>query len=233
VELNHKQVIIGENNVGKTNFLRAIQLILDQSFSDNDRTLIESDFHESLIEPMINGEEIEISLEIQGYSHNNKLIAQFSDAVISDAPPTLKFTYLYAPILDVDGNIVRYDVPFEKNNVIHINIVIEDIIDDIEHVLRFLFEKYFNHYYQVLLNILGEEKAGENWANLLEYGTQNRIVIALQNIGLSRHTALSIYAHGRNFLVIESGKLKNINKEGLLATFQRRSIEYDEISRML
>ena len=28
VKLGHKQVIIGENNVGKTNFLRAIQLIL-------------------------------------------------------------------------------------------------------------------------------------------------------------------------------------------------------------
>ena len=28
VTLDHKQVIIGENNVGKTNFLRAIQLIV-------------------------------------------------------------------------------------------------------------------------------------------------------------------------------------------------------------
>ena len=35
VTLDHKQVIIGENNVGKTNFLRAIQLILDRDFSDN------------------------------------------------------------------------------------------------------------------------------------------------------------------------------------------------------
>lgn len=132
--------------------------------------------------------------------------------------------------VQVDFNVY---VPFEKSNIDHINIVIENIIDDIEHVLRFLFEKYFNHYYQVLLNILDEEKAGENWANLLEYGTQNRIVIALQNIGLSRHTALSIYTRGRIHLNTESGKLKSINKEGLLAVFQRRSIEYDEISRML
>ncbi len=29
VNLNHKQIIIGENNIGKTNFLRAIQIILD------------------------------------------------------------------------------------------------------------------------------------------------------------------------------------------------------------
>lgn len=95
VELNHKQVIIGENNVGKTNFLRAIQLILDPSFSDNDHMLSESDFHESLVDPMETGKEIEIVLEIKGYAHNNKLVAQFSDAVISDQPPTLRFTYLF------------------------------------------------------------------------------------------------------------------------------------------
>lgn len=93
--------------------------------------------------------------------------------------------------VEVDFNVY---VPFEKGNVQHINIVIENIIDDIEHVLRFLLEKYFNHYYQVLISILGQEHAGENWASLLEYGTQNRVVIALQNIGLSRHTAISIYS---------------------------------------
>ena len=124
-------------------------------------------------------------------------------------------------------------VPFEKDNVQHTNIVIENIIDDIEHVLRFLLEKYFNHYYQVLLAILGEESAGENWASLLEYGTQNRTVIALQNIGLSRHTALSIYAKGRNFLTIEEGKLKAVNKEGLLRLYRPTSIEYDEVIKML
>lgn len=48
-------------------------------------------------------------------------------------------------------------VQFEKGNVQHINIVIEDIIDDIEYVLRFLLEKYFNHYYQIVVEILGEE----------------------------------------------------------------------------
>lgn len=124
-------------------------------------------------------------------------------------------------------------VPFEPENISHINIIIENIIDDIELVLRFLLEKYFNHYYQVILSILGEDSAGENWANLLEYGTQNRVVIALQNIGLSRYTALSIYARGKTYLITENGKLKNINKDGLLNVFQKRSIEYDEILRML
>lgn len=123
--------------------------------------------------------------------------------------------------------------PFEKGNKKHINIVIENIIENIEYVLRFLFEKYFNHYYQVIANILGEYSAGENWASLLEYGTQNRIAIALQNIGLSRHTALAIYRKCRHALNVEEGKLKSVNKNLVLSEFKKGTLEYDEINRTL
>lgn len=108
VYLDHKQVIIGENNVGKSNFLRAIQLILDKSYSDTDRELLPEDFHESIDSPMENGVEIEIKIEIRGYEHNRKLVAQFDDAVISDSPPTLQITYKYFPNRDEHGNILDY-----------------------------------------------------------------------------------------------------------------------------
>lgn len=124
-------------------------------------------------------------------------------------------------------------VPFEKGNIQHINIVIENIIDDIEYVLRFLLEKYFNHYYQILVEILGAENSGENWADRLEYGTQNRIVIALQNIGLSRHVALAINSKSSNALEIKDAKLISIKKELVLKQFRANSIEYEEINRML
>lgn len=45
-------------------------------------------------------------------------------------------------------------------------------------------------------NIVGEDNAGENWAMLLEYGTQNREIIALQNMGLSRYSAQKIWRIG-------------------------------------
>ncbi len=80
-------------------------------------------------------------------------------------------------------------VLFDRNNKEHVNKLIGDIIRDIEKIMRFQFEKYFNHYFNLLIYILGEDNAGENWATLLEYGTQNRIIIALQNLGLSRYTA--------------------------------------------
>lgn len=116
VALDHKQVIIGENNVGKTNFLRAIQLILDKSYSDADRELLPEDFHESIESPMENGAEIEINLEIRGYEHNSKLKAQFVDAVISDAPPILRFTYKFKPNVDEFGNIINYKYELFKGN---------------------------------------------------------------------------------------------------------------------
>jgi len=116
VSLDHKQVIVGENNVGKTNFLRALQLILDKDFSDNDRQLSESDFHESLPDPMVNGEVIEISLQIRGFEHNSRLIAQFVDAAINDTPPTLQFVYKFFPNVGPLGNILNYKYEIYKGN---------------------------------------------------------------------------------------------------------------------
>lgn len=126
VELDHKQVIIGENNVGKTNFLRAIQLILDKEFSDNDRQLTESDFHDSLDDPMLNGEEIEIILNIKGYEHNSKLVAQFVDAVIESDPPTLEFRYKFFPTYDDQKNIVSYKYDIFKGNANQVRFTSED-----------------------------------------------------------------------------------------------------------
>lgn len=146
VVLDHKQVVIGENNVGKTNFLRAIQLILDRDFSDNDRQLTSDDFHDSIEAPMENGAEIEIILHIQGYEHSRKLIAQFADAVISDEPPTLQFVYKFYPDYDEDGNIINYkyiiykgnnpDSRFTNEDRSYINIYVIKALRDVERELR-------------------------------------------------------------------------------------------------
>lgn len=130
----------------------------------------------------------------------------------------------------VDYNNYQPYIPGDKK---HINIVIENVIDNIEYILRFLFEKYFNHHYQVVSHILGEENAGENWASLLEYGTQNRIVIALQNTGLSRHTASQVYNKSRSALNIKDGKLIGVDKQEILSNFKISSLEYQEIARLL
>jgi len=146
VALDHKQVIIGENNVGKTNFLRAIQLILDRDFTDNDRQLTAGDFHDSITNPLEKGEEIEINIQIQGYEHNRKLLAQFTDAVISDTPPTLQFTYKYFPDKDENGNITKYKYKiykgtneerlFTSEDRSYINIYVIKALRDVERELK-------------------------------------------------------------------------------------------------
>jgi len=115
----------------------------------------------------------------------------------------------------------------------HINILIGNIIDDIENVLRFLFEKYFNNYYAMLVEILGEENAGVNWATFLEYGTQNSIIIALQNYGLSRHSADYILKKFKDCLKMDGDILIEINIPKLKQALSKEEIEYDEISSIL
>nr|WP_321357002.1 DEAD/DEAH box helicase [uncultured Draconibacterium sp.] len=134
-------------------------------------------------------------------------------------------------ILDYDYN---NPIVFNPRDKRHINYVIENVIEDIEYILRFLFEKYFNHYHSIVVNLLGEENAGENWATLLEYGTQNRIVIALQNTGISRHTAIKLYEKCRNSgLIIRDNKLERIDKQLVLQKFRKTSMEYDELIKIL
>jgi len=115
----------------------------------------------------------------------------------------------------------------------HINLLIGSIIDDIEYVLRFLLEKYFNNYYAMLVEILGEEYAGGNWATFLEYGTQNPIIIAIQNYGLSRHSADYLFKKFRDCLIIEDDKLIEINIQKIKLKIDKEAIEYEEINSIL
>ncbi|WP_312522438.1 AAA family ATPase [Anaerospora sp.] len=146
VDLAHKQVIIGENNIGKTNFLRAIQLILDPRLSEYDRMLNETDFFDGLKDPMKNGEEIQISLEIQGFKHNTNLLAQLSDASIKDDPATLKITYKFYPIKNDDGSIKEYtykiykgnkeDLDFTYHDRKYLNVKVINALRDVESELK-------------------------------------------------------------------------------------------------
>lgn len=105
VRLGHKQVIIGENNIGKTNFIKAMQLILDPTLSDEDRKLDESDFNDTLVNPMENGEEIVISVYISNYKNNRVILAMLQGAtVMENGEETLKITYKFFPHTDDMGN---------------------------------------------------------------------------------------------------------------------------------
>lgn len=134
------------------------------------------------------------------------------------------------------GNKVKVEwtnyEPYD-GSVKHINIIIEELIDDIEFRLRYLFEKYFNCYYSMVAEILGEEKAGVNWAIYLEYGSRKTSVIAMQNYGLSRHSANYIVSKHSDCLKMEGDKLIEINLEKLRRNINKEDIEFEEISSIL
>lgn len=106
VRLSNKEIIVGENNVGKTNFLRAIQLILDPSFSDEDRMLTSSDFNETIDNPMENDEEILVQIYISNFKKNKTILCALSDATImgDDGEEELLLTYRFFPHKDFLGH---------------------------------------------------------------------------------------------------------------------------------
>lgn len=97
------------------------------------------------------------------------------------------------------GKIELYDESktnlglFDKYNKLHVNIAINKLLEDIENLLRFRFIRYFNNYFLILKQKLGETVAGSNWAEFLEYGSSNKQIIELQNTGLPRHLAYFIH----------------------------------------
>lgn len=120
VKLGHKEVIIGENNIGKTNFLRALQLILDPTLSDDDRMLDESDFNDTLVDPVKNGEVILIQIYISNYSSNKTILATLQDATVknADGEEELLITYKYFPMENIDNyenNEYQYNIFMGKH----------------------------------------------------------------------------------------------------------------------
>ena len=94
--LGEKQVLIGENAVGKSNLLYALQLILDPTLSEKDRMLEESDFWDGIENPMDNGHYILIEIYLANFEDNKNLLAQLADeSVMVEGKETLKISYKF------------------------------------------------------------------------------------------------------------------------------------------
>lgn len=107
-------------------------------------------------------------------------------------------------------------IPFNPKDKRHINIIINNLISDIDNVLRFKIKNYFLNYYLIVSEKVGKEVAGANWAEYVEYGTMDDVIIELQNVGLPRHLSMLIKNEYIECLTFEDGILTNINVEELL-----------------
>lgn len=104
-------VIVGENNVGKSNLLHALRLVLDPSLPDTARVLRAEDFWDGLSAPF-KGEEIRVSVELSGYKDDTAAKSLLSDFTVSTTPLTARLTFLYRPRPQLTGLGTEADYEF-------------------------------------------------------------------------------------------------------------------------
>jgi putative ATP-dependent endonuclease of the OLD family len=119
-------VIIGENSVGKSNFIHALRLILDPSLPESSRHLRREDFWEGLDDPFGDSAEIEVSIELTDFADDHKLLAVLTDYLIEGEPLSAKLTYKWrtkpdieTPTTETDYDFVVYGGVDEGNSVGH------------------------------------------------------------------------------------------------------------------
>ena len=97
-------VIVGENKVGKSNFIRALQLVLDPGLSERDRHLVLDDFWDGLGEDKI-GSTIEVFVELTDFTNDERLMAHLCDCVVEPEPEMVaRLTYRFQPRAGLDGD---------------------------------------------------------------------------------------------------------------------------------
>lgn len=97
VETGESIVIVGENKVGKSNFIRGLQLILDPGLSERDRQLGLEYFWDGLGEDKV-GATIEVSVDLTDFTDDPRLMAHLNDCVINPGPPMVaRLTYRLQP----------------------------------------------------------------------------------------------------------------------------------------
>jgi len=127
VNLGQTSVIVGENNVGKSNFLYALRLILDPRLPDSARQLREEDFWDGLKQPVKNKQMIEVSVEFQDFAKDKNLLSILQEFLVKGASPdTARLTYRFRPrvplptdrdLTDGDYEFVVFGGTQEKNRV--------------------------------------------------------------------------------------------------------------------
>ena len=125
------------------------------------------------------------------------------------------------------------EIEFDRRNPEHINHVINELITNIDNILRFKLKMYFKNFYQLLVHSLGEENSGSDWSEFLEYGTINHKVIELQNIGLPRHLAIFVLEHYPDTLQFESNKLVKFDYKKILSREEGEKKDYCELIELI
>lgn len=97
LHLGSHAVIVGENKIGKSNFLFALRLILDPKLSDAERNLRLEDFWDGLPRPLSKEDFIQISIEFSDFQEDENLLAILAQHLIQPEPMVSRLTYVFRP----------------------------------------------------------------------------------------------------------------------------------------
>lgn len=101
VALHGDIVVLGENQVGKSNLLYALRLIFDSGLPDSARQLSRSDFWDGL-EELTHVEEIIISVDIGDFDDDMDILAVLTDFRLNDDPQTVRLSYKFSPKAELE-----------------------------------------------------------------------------------------------------------------------------------
>ena len=93
---------------------------------------------------------------------------------------------------------------FDRRNLKHVNIVIDQTLNDIETGLRFSIVRYLQNYYDISDMVRGPSASGIDAATLVEYGTTDRKAIELQEVGFSRDVVKELLARCGSLMTFSS-----------------------------
>jgi putative ATP-dependent endonuclease of OLD family len=96
INTNRNMVIVGENKVGKSNFLFALRLIFDPSLSELERFLNIDDFWDGLGGNKI-GSTIKISIDVDNINSSETMLSVLADGLVNVATHTARITYVFKP----------------------------------------------------------------------------------------------------------------------------------------
>jgi putative ATP-dependent endonuclease of OLD family len=93
VGLADDAVIVGENKVGKSNFLYALRLVLDPSLPDSARQLRVDDFWDGVARPIATDARIRVTVELAGFDEDDEQLASLADFLVQAEPMVARLTY--------------------------------------------------------------------------------------------------------------------------------------------
>jgi putative ATP-dependent endonuclease of OLD family len=104
IVLSRHAIFVGENQVGKSNLIHAIRLVLDGSLPDSLRQLRIEDFWDGLPRPLPKDSRIEVSVEVTDFQDDPNQLALLCEHLVSHDPMVARLTYAFtAAGKDGDG----------------------------------------------------------------------------------------------------------------------------------